>query len=377
MMIARKSSKIFVCLLFILLSFISLFSFQTNISNTGAYAATSNKPFDVSVLKDGNPLQKPAATSYQYSPMGTATAYVFNLKDVSSFKFNFDFSDEAIESAWGGEVPDVDNAGTSSDTRDDVYRLKIEVEFVKGYESSYFTDDDGNLNDMVAINNTLETHLPQSEGWQALETYSPIWNIHESYVVIGSDGQQDIITTWGIYRFKATVGGNISMYSDYYIIKPTMEVSAVPMVEINDDSIEEIIFQVSRAGEYQFIDPNQIVWYVYGTSEDGDRYVLLESDLKTDRFASLECTDYLHKNINRTGYTFTLPKPTVFGSWTVWCEYTPFGTTSTMKSVDSTFTTGQNAETFPYYWIIIIAAGLGLIGTIIATIIKVKHEKIY
>ena len=80
---------------------------------------------------------------------------------------------------------------------------------------------------------------------------------------------------------------------------------------------------------------------------------------------------------DRTAQGFTLIRPQIPGHWSVWCEYTPYGSDSTIKSTDLTFTVGEEDYVFPYYWIIVGICGLGLIITVVAAAIKIKHEKIY
>lgn len=382
-MFAKKSSRIFVGIFCIFALLISLFIGGINLSlaDENASAQSSNSFFKIELVKDTFIQEEIETINYEYSQGETATAHIFKASKIGYFKFGFDFSDEAI-SSWLGQRPSVDTKGTSY-TTDDTYNLRIEVEFLKGYKNdgtTYFTDNSG-LHAEVIVNKTLQTSIPITKNWQTeFNNYKPTFNVHDINIGENAFGQKTF-TSWGIYRFKMVLGDNITHYSDFYILQPTMDVNTTPIITVNDDSLEEVVYQVSAAGDYKHIDPNQIVWYVHGETLDDKNYALLKSDLETEKFKLLECTEYLHTELPRTGYTFTLPRPTIDGEWRIWCEYTPYGQDNTTVSDDYYLIVGEQPQTLAPHWIVLIAIGAGivLVGSVVAITIavSVKHEKIY
>lgn len=350
---------------------------RINFTQTSTEAsASSNGFFQLEFTKDGlvkNPISE-TPSQYEYAEGVTADAYRYKAAKVDYVKFYFDFSD------WTFADPTIDTKGTAS-TADDTYNLRVEVEYLKGYKNdgeTFFADQTG-LHAEVIVNNTLQKQCPISKNWknEFSSSLEPLtWKIHDNNVGTSSTGQKTF-TGWGIYRFKFVLGDNIQRYSDFFILEPTMEVNSLPVVTVNNEAIEEVVYQVSPTGEYKHIDPNQIVWYVYGKAEDGDNYALLKSDLDTTKFQMLECTEYLHLELPRTGYTFTLPRPVIKGEWKVWCEYTPYGQNITTKSEDFYLIIKNDALVLPYHWIIIGICAFGICITLIVIAVKIKHEKIF
>ena len=345
----------------------SLFCGLNSSTSYAIDAGQKNDFFQVEVLSGNSSIQSSSTISYQYSPSNSANAYVYNVKDTTKFVLHFDFSDSAT-TAWAGTVPSVTNSK---------YTLNISVEFLKGYSSAYFTDENENLIDAVIVDSTsLSSTRTEAQGYQTFSSYTPNWNVHSEHAV-SQKGETLTISGWGIYRFKMSLGGIIS-YSDFFILQPTMQVENAPTFTMYDNGIDEYTFNIIKTNEYQYIDENQIKWYVHGKTNDGKNYALIEDDLTFSKFVNLDCENYLYKTITRTGYSFTLQKPDLpDGEWTVWCEYTPYGSSQTTTSKEAVFTMGYTDAGLPYVWIIIGVCALSLGITGLFVFIKIKHEKIY
>lgn len=365
-MVARKSNKIILCLFIAFAFLLSLLVGGINLSNAEAATAQTNPFFQVDVLNDNEtPLAAVNEIEYNYSQSDTAKAYVFKAKNSAIFKFRFNFEDSAMQNVIETPVVDVDNN----------YNLNIEIQYLRGYTSSYFTLDNGAPIEGVAVNNTMTTSTPQNTGWKTLDSWSPTWNIHAN--ATAEDGKP--IHGWGIYRFKMTLGETVVKYSDFFVLEPVTEILAAPEIRKQDYGINEYYFSINMSGDYQYIDENQLTWYVYGIEKGAtNKWALLEDDLTTPTFIGLECNKALHASVPRNGFTFMLEKPTVEGEWFVWCEYKPAGVnTLPRKSNEESFYIGERENVFPYWTIAIGVAVLGTVVTIIIAAVKAKREKIY
>ena len=364
-MVAKKSKRIILSLFIAFAFLLSLLVGGINLSNAHAASMQKNEFFQVLVLDSNqNEIAAVNEVQYHYSATDTAKAYVFKAKNASSFKFRFNFEDYATQSFV--ETP-VTNANR--------YNLRVSIEYLQGYTSSYFTLANGSPIEGVAINQTMQTSIPENSGWKTLDSWSPSWNIHAH--ATAEDGKS--IHGWGIYRFKMTLGETVTAYSDFFVLEPVTEILAAPEIRQLDYSINEYRFSVNMAGDYQYIDENQLTWYVYGIEKGAtNKWALLDADLLTPTFINLECNKALHASVPRTGFTFSLEKPTVEGEWYVWCEYKPAGVnTLPKKSNEESFYIGVREDVFPYWTIAVGMAVLGIVVCIVIAAVKAKREKIY
>ena len=364
-MVAKKSNKIILCLFIAFAFLLSLFFGGINISSADATSEQKNPFFQVQVLNENDAEVAPIRQEiYNHSSVGSAKAYVFKAKNSAKFKFKFDFDDVAMQNVIETPVPDAN-----------YYNLRIQIEYLQGYTSSYFTLADDSPISEVAVNNTMKTSTHQDNGWKVLDSWAPTWNIHSH--ATAEDGKS--IHGWGIYRFKMTLGENVTAYSDYFVLEPVTEILNAPEIRKLDKGFNQYEFSVNQAGDYQYIDENQLTWYVYGIEKGGaNKWALLDEDLLTDTFINLECNKALHASVPRTGFTFVLEKPTIEGEWFVWCEYTPAGVnTMPRKSNDASFYVGTRENVFPYWTLAIGGAVLSIVICIIIASVKAKREKIY
>jgi len=352
-MFAKKSNKI-LFLLVIAAILCSLFLGTINFSS--AYALDNGQAtdfFKIDVLNGTTSLSTDNTINYFYNRDNSAKAYIYDVKDTSDFKFIFNFTDETL----GGTTPGI---------IDGKYTLTVEMEYLKGYSSAYFTDENGQLIDAVSKSNILTKTYTAKEGYQKFN------NTSHTIAIVENDK-----INWGIYRFKMTLN-NIEAYSDFFIIQPTMTVSQAPTIKLAQQTLDKYTVEIEIDDEYRYIDENQIKWYVCGKTTSGKNIALLQADLDTAKFIALGCTEYLYQTFDRTGYSFTLEKPQLEdGEWTVWCTYTPYGRTDSVISEDHIVEFGNQGSFMTIVW---IAISLGILGIILSGVfiyVKIKHEKIY
>ncbi|MBE7073672.1 MAG: hypothetical protein E7379_01070 [Clostridiales bacterium] len=351
-----KKSKNTVFLLIV--TFVLLFAFLlSGLHFTNTYALDANKKnacfwVEVSDRSDQS-LTASETIDYSYNELRTAKAFVYNVENTYRFKLHFDFSQLSDE-----QIPSTDAEGYCT--------LKVTYEYLKGYSSAKFTDEHDNIISAVTTNTIGNT-------------LTSIWDKETSFKdkTLTVDICPGSKVNWGIYRFKVMLGNNISLYSDFFILQPKMQVGKPTIGEpLNNKDSDKYVFNVDTTGEYRYVDENQIKWYVYGKTTNGENYSLLQSDLNIDKFEQLNCDKYLYKDTKRAGFEFSLLRAELpDGEWTVWCEYAPYGTTNTVVSNELHF--GKLTNTLPIIWIIAGFVVLCIALTSLVVFVKIKKEKIY
>ncbi|MBP3345063.1 MAG: hypothetical protein J6K97_02545 [Clostridia bacterium] len=360
-MTAKKSNKIIICLFLALAFVLSIFVGGAKMFSSDAATTLSmeksREVFKISVLKNSSSAN---STTMEYNG---GTANVYAIGDVDTFKLEYDFSNLGID------------PGLS--TSNNKYNLSIDIQFLKAYSDSTFTNG-SILNKAVEIySNAFSTSYSSLSSFNG---YSRSFNIHDGLTNV-QNGEEIFFGGWGIYRFKMTLN-NVEAYSDFFIIEPTKQVSGAPVVVVQQTSFDKYQFSLKQPHGYNYIDPDTLVWYVYGKTNDGSTFVLTEGDLDSrEEFYNIDFALYSN-NFKRTGLTFEFKRPefsgkNIAGTWTVWCEYKYKDSTYAVPSNRVDLKLGEEPKQFPYIWVIGGACGLAVVGTIIIAAVKAKREKIY
>ena len=129
--------------------------------------------------------------------------------------------------------------------------------------------------------------------------------------------------------------------------------------------------------DYKYIDSSRLVWYVSGTSSDGNYYVLTRSDLELEEFMNSPYIPLYDNLTNRTGLTFRFDDQGVSGNWNVWCEYKYFEASETIKSQVHKISTGAQYHITTIIGIVLGVCGASILIVLIFALRKARKDRVY
>lgn len=325
---------------------------------TYAESAQTNENFYLSVFdRDSNIL-----ITQEEETFNGKKAYIYQWSDTNKFVLNIDASKKIPTKSYKQGV--------------ETYDLTIEVEYLQGYYQKVAWT---NYNTLLLFSNTQQGE----NSYLNFASLHPELNIDQG--IEGADlasGAQVKISSWGIYRFRMVINGQ-DTYSDYFVVKPTLEVLEAPKISYRTTPSQVSLhsaykFSLKNENKYKYIDKSKLVWYALGTAEDGTTYALTYKDISSGKKDFKNCSTALYETWERTGQSFYFDDKGVAGEWKIWCEYNYDGDdATTLKSNVEKIKSGQKIKPYVTALIIIGVAFVSIGITIGICVYKNKRERIY